>query len=69
MTTALVDIVQGLKRNTYAWAKLWVLNGAADAFHPNEHHVIIAALLQFRARYRASTEEEQHDLQQFLIRK
>ena len=69
MTTALVDIVQGLKRNTFAWAKLWVLNGAPDEFYPNEHHIITAALVSFRARYRGATEEEQHNLQQFLIGK
>jgi hypothetical protein len=34
MTTPLVDILQGLKRNTFAWAKLWVLNGAPDEFYP-----------------------------------
>ena len=68
-TTALVDIVQGLKRNTFVWAKLWVLNGAPDEFYPNEHHMITAALVSFRARYRAATEEEQHSLQQFLIGK
>ena len=69
MTTALVDIVQGLKRNTFAWAKLWVLNGTPDEFHPNEHHIITAALIPFRARYRTATKEEQHNLQQFLIGK
>src|ERR1700746_2125248 len=62
MTTPLVDILQGLKRNTFAWAKLWVLNGAPDEFYPNEHHIITAALTAFRARYRAATEEEQHNL-------
>ena len=67
MTTPLVDILQGLKRNTFAWAKLWVLNGAPDEFYPNEHHIITAALIPFRARYRDATEEEQHNLQQFLI--
>ena len=69
MTTPLVDILQGLKRNTFAWAKLWVLNGAPDQFYPNEHHIITGALVQFRARYRDATDEEQHDLQQFLIGK
>jgi hypothetical protein len=53
MTTPLVDILQGLKRNTFAWAKLWVLNGAPDEFNPNEHHIITAALVPFRARYQA----------------
>ena len=67
MTTPLVDILQELKRNTFAWAKLWVLNGAPDEFYPNEHHIITAALIPFRARYRDATEEEQHNLQQFLI--
>jgi hypothetical protein len=56
MTTPLVDIVQELKRNTFAWAKLWVLNGAPDEFYPDEHHIITAALVSFRARYRAATE-------------
>jgi hypothetical protein len=69
MTTPLVDILQGLKRNTFAWAKLWVLNGASDQFYPNEHHIITGALVPFRARYREATEEEQHDLQQFRIGK
>ena len=69
MTTPLVDILQGLKRNTFAWAKLWVLNGAPDEFNPNEHHIITAALVPFRARYRHATVEEQHNLQQFLIGK
>jgi hypothetical protein len=67
MTPPLVDILHGLKRNTFAWAKLWVLNGAPDEFYPNEHHIITAALIPFRARYRDATEEEQHNLQQFLI--
>jgi hypothetical protein len=67
MTTPLVDILRGLKQNTFAWAKLWVLNGAPDEFYPNEHHIITAALIPFRARYRDATEEEQHNLQQFLI--
>src|ERR1700732_3705084 len=51
MTTPLVDILRGLKQNTFAWAKLWVLNGAPDEFYPNEHHIITAALIPFRARY------------------
>jgi len=69
MTPPLVDILHGLKRNTFAWAKLWVLNGAPDEFYPNEHHIITAALIPFRALYRDASEEEQHNLQQFLIGK
>jgi hypothetical protein len=67
MTPPLVDILHVLKRNTFAWAKLWVLNATPDEFYPNEHHIITAALIPFRARYRDATEEEQHNLQQFLI--
>jgi hypothetical protein len=69
MTTVLVDIIQGLKRNTSAWAKLWVLNGAPNESHPNEHHIITAALVPFRARYRTATKEERQNLRQFLIEK
>ena len=63
---SLIDIVRGLKTNTFKWARIWTLNGTLENRYPNEHHVISQALVLFRTRYRSATAEEQLELKQFF---
>jgi hypothetical protein len=63
---SLIEIVQGLKINTFNWARIWTLNGTPENRYPNEHHVISQALVLFRTRYRSATAEEQLELKQFF---
>ena len=63
---SLIEIVQGLKLNTFKWAKVWTLNGTPENRYPNEHHVITQALVLFRTRYRSATADEQLELKQFF---
>jgi hypothetical protein len=65
---SLIEIVQGLKINTFKWAKVWTLNGTPENRYPNEHHVITEALAPFRTRYRSATADEQLELKQFFQR-
>jgi hypothetical protein len=74
-TKSLIEIVQGLKINTFKWAKVWTLNkwakvwtlnGTPENRYPNEHHVITQALAPFRTRYRSATADEQLELKQFF---
>ena len=32
---SLIEIVQGLKLNTFKWAKVWTLNGTPENLYPN----------------------------------
>ena len=43
---SLIEIVQGLKTNTFKWARVWTLNGTPEDRYPNEHHVITQALVR-----------------------
>ena len=63
---SLIEIVQGLKLNTFKWAKVWTLNGTPENRYPNEHHVITQALVLFRTRYLSATADEQLELKQFF---
>jgi hypothetical protein len=63
---SLIEIVQGLKINTFKWARFWTLNGAPEEGYPKEHQVITKALVPFRTRYRSATANEQLELQQFF---
>jgi hypothetical protein len=63
---SLIEIVQGLKINTFKWAKVWTLNGTPENRYPNEHHVITQALVLFRTRYLSVTADEQLELKQFF---
>ena len=63
---SLIDIVRGLKTNTFRWARVWTLNGTLEDRYPNEHHVITQALVLFRTRYRSATAEEKLQLKQFF---
>ena len=63
---SLIEIVQGLKINTFKWAKVWTLNGTPENRYPNEHHVITQALVLFRTRYLSATADEQLELKQFF---
>jgi hypothetical protein len=65
-TKSLIEIAQGLKMNTFKWARFWTLNGTPDNRYPNEHHVITQALVPFRTRYRSATADEQLQLNQFF---
>ena len=61
-----LDIVRGLKTNTFKWARVCTLNGTPEDRYPNEHHVITQALVLFRTRYRSATAEEKLELKQFF---
>ena len=63
---SLIEIVQGLKLNTFKWARVWTLNGTPENLYPNEHHVITQALVLFRTRYLSATADEQLELKQFF---
>jgi hypothetical protein len=63
---SLIDIVRGLKTNTFKWARVWTLNGTPEDRYPNEHHVITQALVLFRTRYRSATAEEKLELNNFF---
>ena len=63
---SLIDIVRGLKTNTFKWARVWTLNGTPEDRYPNEHHVITQALALFRTRYRSATAEEKLELNNFF---
>ena len=63
---SLIDIVQGLKINTFKWSRIWTLNGTPENRYSNEHHVISQALVLFRTRYRSATAEEKLELKQFF---
>jgi hypothetical protein len=64
---SLIQMVQGLKVNTFKWARFWTLNGAPEDHYPKEHQVISQVLLPFRTRYRSATADEQLKLQQFFL--
>jgi hypothetical protein len=63
---SLIEIVQGLKKNTFKWARFWTLDGAPEDRYPKEHQVITQALVLFRTQYRSATTNEQLELQQFF---